>query len=296
MEKMSCLWDAKATLGEGPIWLPQEQILYWVDIKKSLLHQLQPESNKKETWSLPGAISSVVPCADGGLIGTFQNGVFKLNLDNNEHLLIVDPEPDRSTNRANDGCCDPHGNFWFGTMDNEEENSTGAFYCLDTQGHCQRVLDEIIITNGPTFSADGEAVFFTHTLERKIYKAQLSADGTIGELQLFITIDPDHGYPDGMCTDLDNHLWVAHFAGARITRFTPQGEIERVIPLPVPNITKCVFGGKDMNTLFITTASKGMSDSELEQYPLAGGLFCLETPFTGFNFPAYGGPTTQRQL
>lgn len=284
---IDCIWDAKAMLGEGPVWHRREKALYWVDINASNLHRYIPETANKRTWHLPPSISSVVPCTSSGMLGTFADGIKLINTEDATTTVLLDPEPDLPGNRLNDGACDAQGNFWFGSMDNAENSPTGAFYRLTAELECQRIEGRIVITNGPAFSPDGETIYLTDTLERTIFQAQLSNDGSISHKEIFARINEDEGYPDGMTVDAEGYVWCAHFAGARITRFTPSGDVNRVIAMPVPNITKCCFGGDNLQTLFITTAAKGLTSDQREVFPQAGGLFAVHLDVKGVPAPYF---------
>lgn len=292
MNKVNCIWDAKAQLGEGAVWHQGEQALYWLDIINSKLHRYQPDKQgeaMRKTWQFSNNISSVVPCLEGGLLATFKNGVSHINLSNNEVTPICELEKDLPNNRFNDGCADTRGNYWFGSMDDKQIDDSGAFYRFNSgsvkQAEKLSQLGDICITNGPTFSQDGHWLYFTDTVAGKIFKAALGDDGAIGAKQLHIHFTDAEGHPDGMCCDTQGYLWVCHWGGARVSRFDVEGNLVSVIKLPVPNVTKCCFGGPDLKTLYITTAATGLSEAQLEEVPLAGGLFAVEVKQQGFVYP-----------
>ena len=280
--EIQCIWNAKAELGEGVFWHPTESAVYWVDIILSRLHRLS-KNGERRSWDFPGRASAVVPCSTGGLLATFENGVFRIDLDPETVTLLLPLEEDQRTNRFNDGYTDTLGQFWFGSMDDQQLQPSGRFYRLDLTGqvHCIEQFGEICITNGPAFSTEGNWIFFTDTLKGKIFRAPLNLQGEPGEPELFIDFAPLPGHPDGMCTDTTGGLWVCHFAGARVTRFTAEGRVDHIVHMPVPNITKCAFGKEGMRTLFITTAATGLDPQQRQQYPLAGGLFSVEVPYQG---------------
>jgi D-xylonolactonase len=173
-------------------------------------------------------------------------------------------------------------------MDDRHQRRSGRFYCMNGEGVVKQLpsFGEICITNGPTFSADGEWVYYTDTLEGKIFRAGLDERGNPGASELHIDFGELSGNPDGMCTDTEGGLWVCHFGGSRITRFLPCGSADQVIELPVPNITKCIFGGANLRTLYITTAAIGLDASERQRYPLSGSLFSTVVSYQGFAMPA----------
>lgn len=282
MENVRCIWDAMAELGEGVFWHAQEQALYWVDIFQSRLHRLS-HNDIRQSWHFPGQISAVMPCRGGGLLATFEDGLHHIDLATEMVTPLLALEADRSNNRFNDGCTDTHGQFWFGSMDQQQQDRSGHFYRMDLDGkvHWLEDFGDVCITNGPAFSADGQWVFFTDTLDKKVFRAPLDDQGIPGAPELFIDFTPLPGHPDGMCADTEGGLWICHYGGARVTRFNAQGEVDREILLPVPNITKCAFGGKDLSTLYITTATAGLDEQQQQEFPLSGGLFAVDLPFQG---------------
>lgn len=289
--QLKSIWDANAQLGESPVWHEEEQVLYWVDILASTLHRYEPIEQVKSSWSYETAISAVAPCKNGGLIAAFADGIKFIDTQTGELTFVIDPEIDLADNRLNDGCCDSDGNFWFGSMDLQESKPSGSFYRLSTQQQCDKVLSDIVITNGPAFSPSSDTIYLTDTLERIIFSAKLAEDGapTLIDLKEFARIPEEMGYPDGMTVDADGYLWVALFAGAKILRLDLNGSIVQTIDMPVPNITKCCFGGRDLQTLFITTAAKGLSEQDRINYPLAGNLFSLPMDVKGISSAPFNG-------
>ncbi|MEH6592895.1 MAG: SMP-30/gluconolactonase/LRE family protein [Halioglobus sp.] len=280
--ELHCVWNGKAELGEGVFWHEEEQAVYWVDIMQSNLYRLAVDGST-DYWHFPGQLSCVVPCSTGGLLATFEDGLSHLDLDTATVTLLAPLETELPDNRLNDGCSDTRGQFWFGSMDNNQRDPSGSFYRMDRNGDVARVesFGQVCISNGPTFSADGQWVYFTDSVEKKVYRAPLQEDGRAGTPQLHLQFGEQDGFPDGMCTDTDGGLWICHFAGGRVTRFMADGEVDQVIEMPVPNITKCAFGGHDLRTLYITTAATSLNEEQREQYPLSGGLFAIKLPYTG---------------
>tara|TARA_R110000823_G_scaffold304249_1_gene425883 strand:- start:5349 stop:6272 length:924 start_codon:yes stop_codon:yes gene_type:complete len=282
MNEVNCLWDARARLGEGVFWHPGEACVYWVDILKSTLHRLATDGARR-SWHFPGALSAVAPCAAGGLLATFRDGLYHLDMDVAAATPLLQLESDLPGNRFNDGALDTRGAFWFGSMDEKEQAQTGHFYRLSGEGELERLdhLGRFCITNGPAFSLDGNRVYFTDTLGRRIYRAPLDAQGRPGSPEIFVVFGDNDGHPDGMCTDIEGGVWVSHFGAGRVTRFSADGCVDRVLTVPAPNVTKCALGGPDYATLYITTACKGLNDEQLAQFPLSGALFAVTTESRG---------------
>jgi len=282
MADLTCVWDVKAELGEGVFWHGEEQAVYWVDIIRSYLHRLSSDGSKR-SWYFPGHISAVAPCESGGVLATFENGLSHIDLETETVTPLLTLEMELPDNRFNDGSSDTRGQFWFGSMDDKQRDLSGSFYRMDRSGavECLNTFGKVCITNGPAFSTDGAWVFTTDTLGQKVRRACLHEEGRPGAPELHIDFKAQPGLPDGMCTDTEGGLWVCHFGGSRITRFLAGGEVDQVIEMPVPNITKCAFGGPTLQTLYITTAATALDEAQRKKYPLSGGLFAVDTPYKG---------------
>lgn len=283
------MWPASALLGEGAVWDKREQALYWVDIKAPAVHRYVPASGGKRSWKMPEMIGCIARRETGGFVAAFKSGFAFLDLDSGAIEPIGNPEPDLPGNRFNDGNCDPLGRFWAGTMDDDLKRPSGWLYRLDGQRNWVRTDGGYVCTNGPAFSGNGGIMYHTDTLGRVIYAFDLNAQGLPARKRPHIRFAEADGFPDGMTVDADGHLWVAHWGGWRVTRFRDDGSVELVIRLPVARVTRPAFGGSDMTTLFITTASIGLTEKERERQPLAGGLFACETGVCGLPARHFAG-------
>ena len=272
-------------LGEGPTWVARLNRLFWVDILAPRLWSLDLADGATRSWDMPEKIGWIVEQAgrDDFLIG-LASGVARLTLDPFTITPLLDPEPDRPANRLNDAKVDPRGRLWLGTKSDDDPDSKGALYRLDPDFAVGRHDDGYGVTNGPTFSVDGRWLYHTDSDKRIVYRFALHDDGSLGERQDFIRFEPEWGHPDGMTTDSQSGLWIAHWAGGRISRFTPEGELDRSIDLPAPNITSACFAGERLDRLFVTSAR---TDSQGERE--AGALFEVETGMTGRPATLFGG-------
>ncbi|MDA3852034.1 MAG: SMP-30/gluconolactonase/LRE family protein [Spirochaetaceae bacterium] len=286
-EQPRCIVDVKCRLGEGPLWSSNSESLYWVDILAEKLYCYRPHSQKLDQWSQAPNISSVSLIDQDSLrtflptefpdrmVGTFADGVKLLDFPNNKTICTL--ETNMPNNRINDGAVDPHGNLWFGTMDKDISCAAGSFYCLRSDGQLLHIdQGPWRVTNGPAFDVEGRYIYLVLTEDKTILKGRLKPDGKLEDLKPWIETDSSLGFPDGPIIDEQNHLWVAHWGGGCISRYTPEGKLERRIFVPAPQVTKCAFGGSDLNTLYITTAREGLSDKQLNEFPQAGGLFAME--------------------
>lgn len=290
MANVTCVWQIQAELGEGPLWVAQENSVYWVDILKKQVHRLNVGNGFRHTWDFSQAVTSLALRQSGGFVGTISDGFAVIDLETQTIEPIVLPEADLPHNRFNDGKVDGNGRFWAGSMDSNGKQATGSLYRLDPDQLLHQMDSPYIISNGPAFSLDGQTLYHTDSVRKTIYAFDLHNDGAVSGKRPFIQLtDPAAGHPDGMTVDSENCLWLAHYGGARLTRYSPAGQVMQVVPLPVPNVTSCTFGGPNLDTLYITTASAGLSQADRERYPLAGSLFAFQPGVTGLPTPQFTG-------
>lgn len=290
MNELTCIWQTRAQLGEGPLWVAAENAVYWVDIIGKQVHRLKLDGGERRTWTFKQSVTSLAVRQSGGFVATVRHGFAAIDFAAEAVEPIALPEAHLTGNRFNDGKVDGNGRFWAGSMDDAGQQPTGSLYRLDPDQSLHTMDSPYIISNGPAFSADGQTMYHTDSIKRTIFAFTLRTDGSIGEKRPFIQLtNPTEGAPDGMTIDSENCLWLAHYGGARLTRYSPAGQVLQVVPLPVPNVTSCTFGGANLDTLFITTACQQMSPAELEQYPLAGSLFAYRPGVTGLPTPQFAG-------
>ena len=289
-----CIWAAGATLGEGTLWSPREQALYWVDILSCQLHRFRPSDAARTSWQFDEEISAVAErAAAPGLIVTLRRG-FAL-FDPAEPVpaprYLHQPEPTLPGNRFNDGKCDAAGRFWGGTMDFACEAPTGALYRYDADGRCTQHEHGFAVTNGPTWSADGATMYFNDTVTARVHAYDFdAAAGTLSNKREWLRFGKDDGFPDGMTTDAAGRLWIAHWGAACVSCHDPVTAAELCrVPLPTRHITNCAFGGEDLRTLFITSAASGLTPEQRAAEPLAGGLFAVRVDGGGVPAGRFAG-------
>ncbi|WP_173916713.1 SMP-30/gluconolactonase/LRE family protein [Halobacillus sp. Marseille-Q1614] len=283
--------NSQSTLGEGPCWDPENQHFYWVDILEKKIHRLDTVTKEREEITLESYVGAAALKQNGGLIVALMTGLYELNWNSKSLHLIEDPESNLPGNRFNDGKCDPYGRFWAGTMDAEENKTSGALYCLDVNGELRKKIDNVGISNGITWSPDHKIMYFIDTPTGKVVKYDYCLKtGEISSPIPVITFPDDVGFPDGMTIDTEGMLWIAHYSGGGVSRWNPEtGEQLNFISVPAVNVTSCTFGGKNIDELYVTTARKDMNEEQLSQYPYAGGVFKIKTTVKGItNFPYRG--------
>ncbi|HJW42571.1 MAG TPA: SMP-30/gluconolactonase/LRE family protein [Rhizomicrobium sp.] len=277
--KPQCVWPVAAMLGEGPLWSPAEQALWFVDIKKRHIHRFDPVTGARKTFETPESPGFLVLDGDRFVVG-LRSGLHRFDPASGTFSLLWRVDADQPGNRLNDGARDPSGRLWFGTMDNSETVPTGSLYRLDPGG--PRAVDTgIAITNGPCFSPDGKTLYHTDTLKRTIYAFDLADDGSLSGKRAWVMIEDGAGHPDGSVTDAEGCVWVGLYGGWAARRYSPQGKLISSVGFPCANITKLAFGGPGLKTVYATTAWKGLDDKARAEQPLAGGLFCFESDVAG---------------
>ncbi len=273
---IECVAPAGAVLGEGPVWDERSGTLYWVDIKSPALLATDVAARRTRRWPMPDRIGAVGLREGEGLVAALKSGFAFIDLPTGTVRPIVDPERHLPGNRFNDGKVDPLGRFWAGSMDDAEREPTGHLYRLDPDLSVERIEIGFVCTNGIDWSGDARTLYFTDTFRRRIHAyAFESQGGRLGARRTFAEVPEGQGFPDGLTVDAEDHVWGAHWGGGRVTRYRPDGSIERVLELPVPLTTSCCFGGPDLATLYVTTASINLDQAARDKAPLSGGLFAV---------------------
>ncbi len=268
--------DAKATLGEGPAWDSKTQSLYWLDILEKRIY-----CGTQILAELDDLVGCLAPCENGNLILGKRSAFVEFQPGSNRQTILAAlSEP--VVNRFNDGKCDPAGRFIAGTMNMNETDPTGTVYSFDGK-QATPLLRGMTISNGLAWNPDHNTFYHidTPTREVKAYDYDI-ATGQISNPRTAIYVPDSLGWPDGMTSDTDGNLWIALWGGAQVTKWNPEtGQLIDQIPVPALQTSSCVFGGRDLNELYVTSARKGMSQSALIKYPLSGGLFKIGTKATG---------------
>ncbi len=272
------------------MWHPHEQALYWCDIPGHCLHRLDPRSKTEQHWPFDTDVASCAPIAGGGLLLAMRDGLWRFDPVTGLKTRIVQPPYNPACERFNDGKCDPQGRFWVGTIYEPRAPALAAVYCLDLD-QLERRFGGITVANGLAWSADGRTMYCSDTKAHRIDAFDVDLQtGALSRQRCFVQFaarSPGQlladygGRPDGAAVDSEGFYWVAMFEGARLLRLSPCGDVTRELNLPVQCPTMVCFGGADLRTLYITTASHGRPTEELGVQPWAGCLLSLRVDVPG---------------
>lgn len=279
-----CIDAAGALLGEGALWDDRTATLWWVDIKRSRIHRW------RDGAALPviegGRVTALALANAGGLVALGDHGLAALDDAGRPLDALSHPERGHPRNRWNDAKVAPDGALWAGSMDDGEEEASGALWRLTADGGAARIAEDYAVTNGPTFSPDGRWMYHADSGRQRIWRYDLSDPAFPREP--WARFGDGQGYPDGMTTDAEGCVWVAFWDGWCVRRLTPDGAIDREVRVPVARPTCPAFGGDGFRTLFVTSASVGLDAAALAGQPQAGGLFAADVGVSGMPAHRFG--------
>lgn len=272
---------AEAALGEGPTWDPATGRLIWLDILGMRLHTYDPSSGRRTIRTTPQHVGAAKPRAGGGLVLNLRDGVGLLDPDDTFRWLHHEPVAGR---RANDAAVAPDGSLWAGTMRYDEAPGGGTLSRLTGDGAVRTVLPDVTVSNGTGWSPDGRLMYYVDSPTRRVDVFDHDEDG-VRDRRTLVEIEEGAGFPDGLTVDAEGCVWVALWDGGAVRRYTPAGELDRVITLPTPRTTACAFGGAALTDLYITTARTGLPPTD----PLSGSLLVVPGAGKGLPQPAFEG-------
>ena len=292
--EVTCIADCKNLVGESPLWHAAAESLYWTDINGFQIQRLLPATGEVKAWRFnePVCALSLTNVA-GWFLVALGSKLILWSPESDERLDFAHPEPDSPRNRLNDGASDPNGNFWVGSMRNnvapdgghlEVAGNFGSLYRVTAGGDVTVWDTGFGITNTIVWSPDHKTFYCACSLRNIIYAYDYDlSDSSVRNRRVF-TAGFDRGLPDGSAMDSEGYLWNCRFFGSCILRIAPDGLVDRVVEMPVSNITHCAFGGPDLKTLYVTSASIGAPVGER----LAGGLFAIDMDVPGIPTGRFG--------
>jgi sugar lactone lactonase YvrE len=270
---------AQCELAEGPVWDVGRGLLRWVDILSGHVHTADPVTGA-HTWFATGdQVGSVGLTRSGGLVLAVTDGFALAEADGGQLRRVGEFRTDRTAVRFNDGKPDPWGNFCAGTMAYADHGPPCSLYRLSPDGAVAEVVGDVGLSNGLDWSDDRTAFYYVDTSSGGVDLFDTDPDtGTLSDRRRFVTVG---GTPDGLTLDAEGCVWVAVWDSAEVQRYTPDGRLDTVVRLPVRQVTSAGFGGRDLDTLFITTAREDLTAADLREQPHAGDVFACTPGVTG---------------
>lgn len=273
----------ESSLGEGPVWHPNEKCLYFVDIVNCKIIRYDPESKQHAEWKFPSYVGAIALGGKDELFAAVGNELLLHNTQTGatQSILSLDLAKDI---RFNECKCDSQGRFWMGTMQIEAQKEAGAFFRVDRDGSVTQVLSNLSVPNGFCWSQDNQYLYHIDSLDHAVKRFEYDeSSGSLTQPKTIISLPDQSMLPDGMCMDEQGNLWIAMWGGHKVVCYNPDnGELMAEVQVPAPHVTSCTFGGENFDKLYIITARLGLSESQLEAYPLSGSLFCCEPGVSGF--------------
>ncbi len=292
MNEPQHLFPAQNQLGETPIWVQEENALYWVDWGGGPICRLDPLSGTCTIFPVSFPVTALARRASGGWIAIAQNGLYGWHPDSNLTELIAGlPEPGNPDLCYNDGAVDRQGRLLVGTVNMQDPFAPdGSLYRLDADGSFHLLDSGYATANGIGVSPDGSTVYVTDMRHGQIIALDYdTAGGTVSNRRLFARVPDEEGMPDGLIVDAEGYVWSGHWAGWKLTRYDPDGKIERQISFPVEHVISFAFGGPELDELLVTTAWWGFDEEARKNQPLAGDLFRVNCGVKGLLEPAFSG-------
>jgi len=274
--------DCRCTLGEGPIWHPTRNEIFWFDIIEQKLFCANQDGQVINTWSFDEPVAAAAIIDNDQLLLATASKLAKFSIASGEQEMVTPLEADNASTRSNDSRVNPAGGFWVGTMGLTAQKGAGSVYQYRA-GKLDKLFGDISIPNSTCFSPDGKTAYWTDTEVGIIRKCEIDSDTglPVGEWQDHINM-PDHrGAPDGAVIDSEGYLWSARWGGSCVIRYAPDGTIDQTIEVPAPNVTCPAFGGEDLKTLYITTARQGLNEEQLAERPQSGSVFSIRVDVAG---------------
>ena len=284
--KVNLVLDARARIGESPIWVAEENSLYWADIKAPALHRTSLDTMTTKTWILPAELGAYALDGQGRALVALRTGLYWLDLATQALSLLVIAPFDPAITRFNEGACDSKGRFWIGTMtdpvDGSPSDAKGLLHSFTSREGLIAHEDVAFLANGMAWNADESIFYLAHSFARKVFAFSYDKQtGALGHRTEFIHLAGGEGIPDGAAIDSEGGYWCAIHGGGCLHRYTASGQLDKVIPMPVSQPTMCSFVGANLDELYVTSAREKLQPEQLKKEPYAGGVFRLRPDIPG---------------
>jgi sugar lactone lactonase YvrE len=285
-----CVLDARASLGECPVWSVDEQALYWIDINAPSFNRFDPLTGANQTWPMPQSIGCFALRSRGGFVGALRDGIWIICRDGKLERKIADAPYDPAHHRFNDGRADPQGRLWAGTMNEKRDAYTGQLYRLGPDLSLTAMIPDLMISNGLAWSPDKRTMYHADTVKREITAWDFDGEsGAISNRRVMAQFIEERDRPDGAAVDREGCYWSAFYSGGKVVRLSPAGERLSEYALPAMCPTMCAFGGPDLKTLYVTSARQRREPEELSRLPQSGGIFAMRVDVPGLPEPKFAG-------
>ena len=286
MKKPELLINLGGIIGEGICWDENTQMLYWIDLLVNQIYAYDINKKSLKIIDVGQNTGCVAVREKGGLVAGLQHGIFFVDIETGELTPVIDPESDKPDNRFNDGECDCMGRLWAGTMSKKLDSGSGdgtpagALYCIDTDLSVTKKIPEATISNGIGYSPDNSIMYYIDSPTKNVDAFDFNKEtGEISNRRVVVHVDEKTGMPDGLTVDADGNLWVGMWGGGAVVKYDSNtGEMLEKIEVPAPFVTTMVFGGENMDEMFINTAKM---NTDLNKYPDAGGVFRVKMDVKG---------------
>jgi sugar lactone lactonase YvrE len=279
MIEIECVVDSKSLLGEGTYWDAKANVLWWIDIWGPTIHRTDPTTGKDATWTAPEYLGTLSVREKGGLVVSMVSGFYFFDPATSRFTSIVDPEADLEDTRFNDGKTDRQGRFWSGSMfeaPGKTPAKIGALWRLDADLSAHKVIDGVGCSNGLAWSPDSRTMYFTDSHTNLVWAYDFDpATGAAANRRVFIDLTAEGFIVDGSTVDEDGCYWLTVPFKSKVRAYDPAGKLMRTIELPFDLPTCCEFGGKDLDTLYVTSATLRRDPAALAGQTKPGGLFAI---------------------
>ena len=276
--------DCSCHLGESPYWHKTSNSFFWVDIDRGILYKYHIATKKTKHWKFNHKLSLVIEGENDNLVLALDLKIASFHLITEELKWLSILNGNNIVHRFNDGKCDIKGTLWIGTLNKNFKSNSGSLYSIGKEMKFKKQIDNITVSNGIAWTENNKIMYFidSPTQQVKAYKYDTKNNEIIFH-KIAIQVPKELGSPDGMAIDKNGNLWIAHYGGHGVFCWDPKkGEIIDKISLPVPNVTSCCFGGKNLDHILITSAKENLSKKDIGKFPLSGNTFIVKTNTQGF--------------